>query len=105
PRRLRRPEGSEEPPQPGTRPDTQGFHDLPAVEEGRRGEGGCFLGVAGHELVQHATPGSIPDLEGRVAPQPRPVGQGEEEQVERVVAQVPEEAGAPPPRHPPPPPP
>jgi hypothetical protein len=44
-------------------------------------------------------PPSLPDAQRRIAPERRPVGQGEEQDIERLVTQIPKEAIAGPARH------
>ena len=63
-------------------------------DERRRRRERPLLGGARHQLAQHAPPSPAQTVEGIIPPQGGGVGEGEEEQRARVVAQIAKEAVA-----------
>src|SRR6266540_3012351 len=90
---------TQEPAELGPRLQPERFHRFAAVEERRRGDRSGLLGVTGHQLAHDASAGSLPYAHRRIAAQRPRVGQREEQEIERLVAEVAEKAIAGPARH------
>src|SRR3990170_2899925 len=85
-------EETKQPADLGARRQLQGLHRFAAVQEQWCRQRGGLLAMARHELAHGAALRAAPHGQRRVAPQRRRIGEGEEQEIARVVPEVPEEA-------------
>ena len=89
PQGLRLPRPLEQPAHRRARRKMEGLHDvLTAEQRRRRGGAGLRLG-AGHQPTDHRPALARPDRQGRPSGERGRVGQGQEQQIGRVVAKTP----------------